>query len=219
MPNRIIKESIWTSPNLNKCSLPAQGFFLRLLPLPDDHGCFDARPQVLKGRLYPLLDVKPGQIEKWLQELASQGLVRLWENNCVSYGYLLTWDKHQRIRSLHTRKTPEPPQEIFNVKSSAVICRQLSADDGPNPNPNPNPNPKKIYGVFHNVLLADQEYGKLAERFGKDDASAKIETLSRYIASKGDKYKSHYATILNWAEKDKKATHSDEDFHPFPVEP
>ena len=29
-----------------------------------------------------------------------------------------------------------------------------------------------------------------------------IEKLSSYIASKGKKYKSHYATILNWSRKD-----------------
>jgi len=30
-----------------------------------------------------------------------------------------------------------------------------------------------------------------------------IERLSNYVASSGKQYKSHYATILNWAQKDK----------------
>ena len=63
-------------------------------------------------------------------------------------------------------------------------------------------NKKEKYGQFENVLLTDDEYQKLRERF--IDYQDKIENLSGYIASRGDKYKSHYATIINWARKDSK---------------
>ena len=63
-------------------------------------------------------------------------------------------------------------------------------------------NKKEKYGQFANVLLTDDEYQKLKERF--IDYQEKIENLSYYIKSKGDKYKSHYGTILNWARKDNK---------------
>lgn len=59
---------------------------------------------------------------------------------------------------------------------------------------------RKKYGSFENVSLTDEEYQKLKERFS--DYENKIENLSSYIASKGDKYKSHYATILNWSRKE-----------------
>jgi len=59
---------------------------------------------------------------------------------------------------------------------------------------------KRKYGSFENVELTDEEYQKLKDRFS--DYEEKIENLSSYIASKGDKYKSHYATILNWSRKD-----------------
>ena len=61
---------------------------------------------------------------------------------------------------------------------------------------------KKRYGTFANVKLSDKELEALKERFV--DYKEKIERLSSYIASKGDKYKSHYATILNWARQDDK---------------
>jgi len=51
------------------------------------------------------------------------------------------------------------------------------------------------------VLLTDEEYKKLVEQFGKAGADDKILNLSLYIQSKGNKYKSHYATILNWERK------------------
>ena len=57
-----------------------------------------------------------------------------------------------------------------------------------------------IYGSLHNVKLTDDELQKLKDRF--TDYQDRIERLSLYIASKGDHYKSHYATILNWARKD-----------------
>lgn len=53
---------------------------------------------------------------------------------------------------------------------------------------------KKKYGEFQNVLLTDEEYHKLEE----SNLLPYIEKLSSYIASKGKKYKSHYATILTW---------------------
>lgn len=58
---------------------------------------------------------------------------------------------------------------------------------------------KNIYGEFNNVLLTDEEYEKLKDR----NLLYLIENLSSYMASKNKKYKSHYATILTWARKNK----------------
>jgi hypothetical protein len=58
---------------------------------------------------------------------------------------------------------------------------------------------KNVYGEFNNVKLSDDEYSKLEEK----GLISMIEDLSYYINSKGDKYKSHYATILMWDKKNK----------------
>lgn len=63
---------------------------------------------------------------------------------------------------------------------------------------------KESFGEFENVLLSEQELNKLKTKFG-EDANSYIERLSNYIASSGKRYKSHYATILTWAEKDKQS--------------
>ena len=57
-----------------------------------------------------------------------------------------------------------------------------------------------IYGEFKNVKLTDDEYKKLEEK----NLLPYIEKLSSYIASKGKRYKSHYATILTWSRKESK---------------
>lgn len=62
---------------------------------------------------------------------------------------------------------------------------------------------KKKYGVGENVLLTEEEYEKLQEKFPYD-YEEKIENLSLYLGSTGKRYKSHYMTILSWANKDDK---------------
>jgi hypothetical protein len=66
------------------------------------------------------------------------------------------------------------------------------------------PTPKKPvkhkYGEYNNVLLTDEELEKLKADF--PDWEERIERLSSYVASTGKRYKSHYATIRNWAKKD-----------------
>ena len=59
---------------------------------------------------------------------------------------------------------------------------------------------KHKYGEYNNVLLTDEELEKLNNEFV--DLDQRIERLSEYIASKGTKYKSHYATIKSWARKE-----------------
>ena len=58
---------------------------------------------------------------------------------------------------------------------------------------------KEKYGEFKNVLLTEEEYEKIKDR----NMEQYIDKLSIYIESKGNKYKSHYATILNWSRKEK----------------
>lgn len=57
------------------------------------------------------------------------------------------------------------------------------------------------HGEFKNVLLTNEEVMKLKEKFPKD-WDKRIEALSGYIASRGDKYDSHYRTILVWAKRE-----------------
>lgn len=60
---------------------------------------------------------------------------------------------------------------------------------------------KHKYGEHNNVLLTDEEYQKLQDKFPYD-YEQRIETLSEGIALKGYKYQSHYLAILKWARND-----------------
>lgn len=63
---------------------------------------------------------------------------------------------------------------------------------------------KKYFGEFKNVILSEEELNKLKTRFPSGDAERRIERLSAYLASKGTKYKNHYAVILSWAQKEER---------------
>ena len=73
-----------------------------------------------------------------------------------------------------------------------------------NINKNKKESNKEKFGEFENVFLSEEETVKLKFKFG-EDTEKYIERLSNYIESSGKRYKSHYATILSWAEKDKQA--------------
>ena len=52
------------------------------------------------------------------------------------------------------------------------------------------------------MKLAPEEYIKLVERYTEPAVKIMIERMSSYLAAHGDKYKSHYATAINWFGRD-----------------
>ena len=88
-------------------------------------------------------------------------------------------------------------------KTNQNKAEQSKTKQNKPPNPNPYPNPiynKRLYGECNNVSLTDDEF----EKIRSDGLEGLIDELSLYIASKGDKYKSHYAVIRQWANRRKR---------------
>lgn len=84
-----------------------------------------------------------------------------------------------------------------------------------NNNSTPTATKKHKYGEHKNVLLTDEEYQKLKERF-PTDYEEKINTLSEGLALKGYKYKSHYLAVIKWAKNETpKATKQTASSNPF----
>ena len=69
---------------------------------------------------------------------------------------------------------------------------------------------KHKFGQFNNVLLTDEEYEKLKEKFS--DYEAKIENFSEGLALKGYVYKSHYLAILKWNKEQPKKQNTIADY-------
>ena len=146
MPNRIIKESICTSDNLDQRSAFQETFFYRLIVTCDDYGRMDARPKILASKLYPLKDMRAAQIEDALRALTSAELVTLYTVGGKPFLQMNTWNRHQRVRDSKERY---PGPEEADAASCGELP-QVAASCGlnpiqSNPNPNPNPNPKNAH--------------------------------------------------------------------------
>ncbi len=84
-------------------------------------------------------------------------------------------------------------------KASASHMENVNVNEDINENENKNETKNK-YGTFENVYLTEKEYKNLKEKYPRT-YKKQIDDLSYYIESRGDKYKSHYATILAWERK------------------
>lgn len=103
--------------------------------------------------------------------------------------------KHLRNDDVNT-----PEEDIDKDKEEEKeYIEDMTANDGHN-SPKSTKPVKHKHGEYANVLLTDDELKKLKAEY--PDWEDRIERLSSYVASTGKRYKSHYATIRNWARKD-----------------
>lgn len=124
MPNRIIKESLCSSEKIASLSDFEFRLWVGLITQVDDAGRGDARPAIIKGRVFPFrerLSIK--DIDVALQALAAKGCVSLYTVDGKPYFLFPGWVKHQRVRDCKP-KYPEPP-ENFNLPQSAENCGEL----------------------------------------------------------------------------------------------
>lgn len=110
MPNRVLREGILDSDAVNSLSWPGEVFYRRLMSVVDDYGRFDARPAVLRSRLYPLklAAVSESDVSSWLAECQRAGLVRLYSEPESGKQYLLFQKFNQHVRA-KVSKFPDPP--------------------------------------------------------------------------------------------------------------
>lgn len=138
MPNRVIKESIKRSPQIDSLTWFEEVVFYRLIVSADDYGCMDGRTILLRNELFPTKEtVTKKSIEDAIEKLVSVGLLCRYTESGMPYLFFPTWEKHQRIRNKH-RKFPEPPADILTANRCQMAANcQPESESNPNPNPNP----------------------------------------------------------------------------------
>ncbi len=139
MPNRILKQSICSSDNIDRLTWFEEALFYRLIVNCDDYGLFDGRPSMIKNSLFPLKEnLTVSTVMKAIEKLETVGLISTYYVEGRPYLSLPTWNHHQTIRA-HKSKYPKPSEGI--KPTSEIICKQMQADDAviqSNPNTNPN---------------------------------------------------------------------------------
>lgn len=171
----------------------------------------------LKAGQFVTSQLKLSELWKWDREMVNKFLLRLKNDRQITYKTsnkytiitICNWNSYQNpdIEKPATNSTTEPaatPQQNrqqTDNKTDTINNEKNKKNDNNGKNKN-----KKRFFEF--VLLTDDEYKKLLDKFGKQDAIRRIENLNNYIGSKGTKYKSHYHTILNWGSREHKKPQS-----------
>ena len=166
MPNRIIKESICTSDNIDQLTPFQEVVFYRLMVNCDDFGRYDARAKLLSSRLFPLRDIDPADIDDALDALQKADLIIVYSVDGKPYLQMKTWGKHQQPRAAKS-KFPSPDDESCNqLQSNDINCNQLQSDDGKCPrNRNRNRYP----------INDNRESISISEEFISDDEAHRIQ--------------------------------------------
>ncbi len=137
MPNRIIKDTIRTSKNVNALTDFQFRVWLYLITYADDYGRGSADAELLKGFVFPRRKgITEGQIQKALDDLANIGMISLYEVDGESYFCFPNWGKHQRIQA-RKEKFPAPPHGISPLLTVTHGDSPYESESNPNPNPNP----------------------------------------------------------------------------------
>jgi hypothetical protein len=107
---------------VNELSPRAELFYRRLMSVVDDFGRFDARPALLRGRLFALqLDrVRESDISCWMAECQKVGLIALYTVDGKPY---LLFHKLGPARAKES-KYPAPPPELELKRASVNGCAQ-----------------------------------------------------------------------------------------------
>lgn len=214
---RCVQDSFWTDPYIEKLSPDYKLAFLYLLtnPLCNIAGVYEIRSKRIAYETGYDIEV----IENILARFAN-------DNKILRHGdwiILINHLKHQNLGNDTAKgvnriilEAPEKVQSLFELQEminskgdryDVMVIKQDLFDTPYRPPTLGRIVRNKVkdivinkveYGEFENVKLTDEEYTKLIEKIGEQRTKSLIEELSTYMASKGKRYSSHYATIQNW---------------------
>lgn len=166
--------------------------------------------QLITGRksIAEELSVNESKVRRIMDAFENDQQIDRQRSNKNTLVSLKNWDKYQIFdlqndqQSTNNRPTidQQPTTNNNDNNDNNVKNERNNISDSAESKP-----PKKVkhkYGEYKNVLLTDEELEKLKNEY--PDYLERIERLSSYVESTGRKYKSHYATIRNWARNDKK---------------
>lgn len=172
----------------SELSLKARGMLCTMLSLPNDW-------EFSENGLQSILRDGQTSIRSALKELEKSGYLRRErvrddKGRIAECVWVVSDCPHFENHSMDNHNLENRPQ--LNNKESNTKESKTKRDI------------RHKHGEYQNVLLTDSDLAKLKEEFPRD-WQERIERLSSYMASTGKSYKSHLATIRNWARRDKQA--------------
>lgn len=188
---RMFDRSIIETDNFLNISMSAKALYFLLGMEADDEGF------VSPNRILRLYGGEMGDIKN----LVDTGLVIPFKSGVL---VITDWNQNNYLDKNRIKQTQyqdekkllqltEQGKYVLNNRSTSIEEKRIvqnSIEEN-----------KDVFGEFKNVKLKKEEYTKLTNLFGEKNTAVIIEELSAYMASKGKRYSSHYATLLNWGKR------------------
>lgn len=106
---RSVKPTFWADEAVAGLTHDARLLALGLISFADDEGRFLASSTAISGYVFPHDDLPHTKVRRWLEEIESSGMVRLYSVSRREYGMFPNWRKHQRINRASPSLLPAPP--------------------------------------------------------------------------------------------------------------
>ena len=205
MPNRIIKESAFTSDKIALLSDFEFRLWVGLITQADDVGRGDARPAIIKGRVFALRErTTLKDIENAIRRLAACGCVSLYTVGGKPYYEFPNWAAHQRVRDVKSKypgkedadDSPQIAATCGDLRQNAALIQSES---------NPNPNPKE------STRFAPPTREEAESYFREKGYTFSLDTWFSYYEANGwqvgrGRMKDWRASLAYWQSKEKRPT-------------
>jgi hypothetical protein len=114
--NRLIKMEFWRDEKIGGLSHSARLLFISLWTYADDSGNGRADARLLRSQAFPYdANVTAESVEAWLQEIASLGMIVLYEVGGTRLYSVKNFLRHQVINRPSKFRLPEPPKTEGNT--------------------------------------------------------------------------------------------------------
>jgi len=198
--NRMIRSTFWVDEKIGRLSYPERLTFIGLWTFADDNGVGRAHPAAMKGNIFPYDKISTVRFEKFLQHLAEEKLIYLYEVDKQRYYQVVNFLKHQKIN----RPTPSTLPMFAGRQKSPSTHGGLT--DGSLPKERKE---KEIKNQFNNKTiqyspgrildLSETELDSLIDLLGIMEADKAMKELSAYVQSHGNYLNNAYASVIAWA--------------------
>ena len=154
MPNRVLKDSITCSKQIDSLTWFQEVMFYRLIVKADDFGRYHADPQIVKSELFPRKeDLTKKAVAEGLDALEACGLIKRYAWEEADYLQIVKWEDHQQRRATKSKFPDVNGNHVIansgnrnQMKSIDINCNQLQSNDNNrnqmSPNTNTNTNTK-----------------------------------------------------------------------------
>lgn len=136
MTRRMIDDSMWANERFAEMPIGARLLQIGIINHADDQGRMKANPVYLRAQIFPYDDIAPSQIKAWLDIMAANGTIILYDVDGRAYLQLLNWWKYQALQYAQPSQFPRPVGWKDRIRKTLtkgyiVTCNWLKVNGEP----------------------------------------------------------------------------------------